>query len=200
MNQLIKTIKENKDTNFALRYAFDKLFQGVKDRKSDFHLLTLSTVDEYDQPQARTIVMRDFNSEKRTIRFHTDSRSKKFYDISNNNNVSLLAYDNIDKLQIRMQCEAKIYHSKEVLSDIWRKMNISSKECYSIKNSPGEIINSPFHLDYYTNNDDKKSFNNFAVVICEIKNIDLLFLHHEGHIRINYNWINKRFKGQWVIP
>lgn len=200
MNQLIKKIKDKKDTSFALDYAFTKLAEGVKNRKSHLHLLNLGTVSKDGKPQTRTIVLRYFDSERKIIRFHTDMRSKKIDEIKNNNSISLLGYDNIDKLQIRMECEAKINYSEDFLSDIWSKMNINSKECYSIKKPPGSIINAPQDIDFYSRNIIPKSFENFIVVICNIKNIDLLYLHNEGHIRANYRLINKQFVGNWVIP
>ena len=48
MNQLIKKIKETKDTSLALKYAFTKLSEGIKDRKSHFRLLNLATVKPSD--------------------------------------------------------------------------------------------------------------------------------------------------------
>ena len=51
--------------------------RGVNDRKSGFHNIVLSTVDENNNPDARTVILRGFNSEEMTINIHSDGRSKK---------------------------------------------------------------------------------------------------------------------------
>ena len=53
------------------------LINGVKDRMSDFHYTVLSTVDEKNKPDARTVILRDFNVDSMTLRIHSDLRAKK---------------------------------------------------------------------------------------------------------------------------
>ena len=51
--------------------------RGVKDRKSGFHNFVLATSSFKNEPDARTVVLRGFDSEKMEISFHSDLRSQK---------------------------------------------------------------------------------------------------------------------------
>ena len=68
----------NSDVDFynslelSLKYAEGLLVDAVNNSKSIFHSPTLCISDS-----PRTVVLREFNKEKRFLRFHTDLRSKK---------------------------------------------------------------------------------------------------------------------------
>ena len=67
--------------------------RGVKDRKSNFHYTTLCTVNEKQEPQGRTVILRGFESETYNLTIHSDYRAKKIEEIKKNKNVSLIFYD-----------------------------------------------------------------------------------------------------------
>ena len=67
--------------------------RGVKDRKSGFHNFVLATSSFKNEPDARTVVLRGFDSEKMEISFHSDLRSQKINQLIKNKNVCLVFYD-----------------------------------------------------------------------------------------------------------
>ena len=54
-----------------MQRAFDLIRDGIKNRSSMFHTLTMSTLHN-KIIDSRVMVLRDFNASKRFLRFHSD--------------------------------------------------------------------------------------------------------------------------------
>ena len=185
----------------SLNFVLETLEQGAIKRNHDFHLLVLGTIDKDNNPQTRNVVLRKVNISQSLIRFHTDKRSNKIFDIQNNNLVSLLGYDKSNKLQIRIMAKAQIENSQEILSDIWSNMYPMSRECYRVNDAPGKIVSSKDDVFFEEEGADKMNgFENFTIVNCYIESIETLFLHSSGHLRAKYQNENNQFTGQWLVP
>ena len=201
MSEIYKSIRENDDLDLALNYALTKIRTAIKGRDDDLHILNLVTIDKKNIPNTRNIVIRDFSEKKLTIRFHTDKRSSKISDIQNNNKISLLGYERKDRLQIRFDAEATIIDSDEFLLDIWKSMYPMSRECYRVIESPGSKIKSLEDIKIEEENDQGlNGFENFVAVSCDIQSIEVLYLHHAGHLRANYTNNNGKLNGEWIVP
>ena len=189
------------DLTKSLSYVFSLLERGAKKRNDDLHLLTLSTVNAENQPQSRNVVLRKFDVNNSIIRFHTDIRSSKIQEITNNSSVSLIGYDKKNKLQIRISANAVIEDNKKSLSEIWSNMYPMSRECYRVTEEPGKIISSISDVSFQDEGEDKlNGFENFVVINCKINIIETLFLFASGHIRAKYNYKDKEFHGEWLVP
>ena len=201
MSEIYKSIRENDDLDLALNYALTKIRTAIKGRDDDLHILNLVTIDKKNIPNTRNIVIRDFSEKKLTIRFHTDKRSSKISDIQNNNKISLLGYERKDRLQIRFDAEATIIDSDEFLLDIWKSMYPMSRECYRFIESPGSKIKSLEDIKFEEEDDQGlNGFENFVAVSCDIQSIEVLYLHHAGHLRANYTNNNGKLNGEWIVP
>ena len=182
--------------------------EGVNDRKSGFHNVVLSTVDENNNPDARTVILRGFNSEEMTINIHSDGRAKKINHLKLNKNVCLVFYDEKKKIQIRINGIANI---KKSFEKAWNKLSNWSKRCYLTSKAPGNESNNPtsgfpkefesIAPDFATN---EKGLKNFAVISIKIERIEWLFLASQGHRRAIFNIDRKNSKinisSQWLIP
>ena len=201
MSEIYKSIRENDDLDLALNYALTKIRTAIKGRDDDLHILNLVTIDKKNIPNTRNIVIRDFSEKKLTIRFHTDKRSSKISDIQNNKKISLLGYERKDRLQIRFDAEATIIDSDEFLLDLWKSMYPMSRECYRVIESPGSKIKSLEDIKF-EEEDDKglNGFENFVAVSCDIQSIEVLYLHHAGHLRASYINNNGKLNGEWIVP
>ena len=73
------------------------LDEGVRNIKSPFHQGYLATHSN-SYPSIRTIVLRNVDSNKKVISFHTDFRSKKVDEIKVNDSISILFYDHDKKI------------------------------------------------------------------------------------------------------
>tara|TARA_B100000029_G_scaffold1395_1_gene1670 strand:+ start:700 stop:1305 length:606 start_codon:yes stop_codon:yes gene_type:complete len=201
MSEIYKSIRESNNLNLALNYALTKITNAIEGRDDDLHILNLVTVDEKNIPNTRNVVIRDFSEENLNIRFHTDKRSTKISDIKNNNKISLLGYERKDKLQIRFDAEATIIDSDEFLLDIWKGMYPMSRECYRVIESPGSKIKSLEDIKFEEEgNQGLNGFENFVAVSCDIQTIEILYLHHAGHLRASYTNNNGKLNGEWIVP
>ena len=189
------------DLKKSLEFVFSNLEKGVTERGHQFHLLVLGTIDKDKRPQNRNVVLRKVDMTNSLIRFHTDIRSNKIIDIKNNSSISLLGYDKVNKLQVRLTANAIVEESKEVLSDVWSKMYPMSRECYRVKDAPGKVVASRDEVLFEDESDDKlNGFENFVIINCHISSIETLFLHSSGHIRAKYIYENGAFHGEWLVP
>ena len=197
-NDIDKTLSEIKSL----------LSRGVNDRKSNFHYTTLCTIDSNLRPQARTVIFRNFNTEKFYLSIHSDFRSKKINEINKNNYVSLVFYDDKKKIQLRVKGKAKIQASKR---DSWNKLGNWSRRCYLSEESPGTNKKEPtsgFSEKYYFNapstEESEKGLQNFSVIKIIAEEIEWLFLASQGHRRILYNvkrdLENIKIEGKWLVP
>ena len=201
MSEIYKSIRENDDLDLALNHALTKIRTAIEGRDDDLHILNLVTIDKKNIPNTRNIVIRDFSEKKLTIRFHTDKRSSKISDIQNNNKISLLGYERKDRLQIRFDAEATIIDSDEFLLDLWKSMYPMSRECYRVIESPGSKIKSLEDIKFEEDDDQGlNGFENFVAVSCDIQSIEVLYLHHAGHLRASYINNNGKLNGEWIVP
>ena len=189
------------DLKKSLEFVFSNLEKGVTERGHQFHLLVLGTIDKDNRPQNRNVVLRKVDMTNSLIRFHTDIRSNKIIDIKNNSSISLLGYDKVNKLQVRLTANAIVEESKEVLSDVWSKMYPMSRECYRVKDAPGKVVASRGEVLFEDEGNDKlNGFENFVIINCHISSIETLFLHSSGHVRAKYIYENGAFNGEWLVP
>ena len=91
----------NKKSDLLLK-AFELIEDGIKNRDSLFHTLTMSSFDGKNI-SSRVMVLRDFCKKTRTLRFHSDVRSSKVKNLKNNKSTSVIGYDPKLKTQIRFQ-------------------------------------------------------------------------------------------------
>ena len=94
--------------DLTMAECFKMLDRGVKDRKSCFHSAVLASVNKFNNPDARTVILRGFDLKKLTISFHSDIRTNKVFQIQKNPNVTMVFYDEKKKNKIRINGIAKI--------------------------------------------------------------------------------------------
>ncbi|VVU95610.1 hypothetical protein CPAV1605_1362 [seawater metagenome] len=161
-----------------------------------FHTLVLSTTDG-NYVNSRVMVMRQFNSDERTIYFHTDFRSPKIHDIEFNKNASVIGYCSDLKTQIKLHGTIEVNYDNEITKNAWDNMSEFSRKSYTNEGVPSDTIN---YLDkkHYRND----GYNNFAVMIFTYTSLEFLFfLKHSGHIRARHTWDSDNIlKSSWLFP
>jgi hypothetical protein len=183
-----------------LEQAFLSISNGVNDSKSYFHNPTICTFEGQDI-SARTVVLREFSEKDRILRFHTDQRSPKISQIKENSNATVHAYDQEEKIQIRLKGSIEIHHQNSVTKNAWENTREMSKECYSVKDSPSKEIENPDEFDIDKNQINReKGYENFAVNLFTFKYLEILYLKRSGHRRAVFEWENNQIKKNWLIP
>ena len=184
----------------TLLEAENLISDGVENSKSMFHTPVLSSFVE-KTISTRTVVLREFDSKNRTLRFHTDSRSGKIEELKENSISSVHGYDPDLKVQIRLKGKTSLHIDNEVSKKAWAESREMSKMCYSVKDSPGNKISSPEPFDLIKEEIDiELGYENFAVLHFSYDSLEFLFLKGAGHRRSLFDWSSDQLESSWLIP
>ena len=196
------------DLDLTLKEILGLIQRGVKDRKSGFHNFVVATSSFQNTPDARTVVLRGFDSKKMEISFHSDLRSHKINQLNKNKNVCLVFYDEKKKIQLRIRGKSNINKS---FHEAWNKLTNWSKRCYLTKSPPGQKSEKPssgfpkeFAFDAPTLEQTKDGLKNFGQIKVSINEIEWLFLASQGHRRalfeVNESNGDYSIEGKWLVP
>ena len=167
------------------------LKDAILNGKNLYHTFTLGTISN-NQSEIRTIVLRNIEKNPLKIFFNADYRSPKVKQLLDIPICSALFYDTSRRIQLRFKAEAKIHHKNKVTEAIWKKTPLQSRKCYMGDFSPSDRtskwesnIPSKYLKTDPEEADSELGYNNFTVVELSIKSLDVLELHHDGHIRFS---------------
>jgi pyridoxamine 5'-phosphate oxidase len=161
-----------------------ELAAAAASARHPLHLLTVATINSDGFPAARTVVLREFDPERREVRFHTDRRSPKATQLARDGRVALHWYDPRARLQIRIVAQATLHHLDETARAAWLASQPMSRACYHSAASPGTPLPEFPASPQPPAPDDDAALANFAVVRCRFTAVELLALHASGHERI----------------
>ena len=177
----------------------NNLKKAVKDGKSMYHTFTLCSMNN-NFPESRTVVLRNINIDPFKIYFNADYRSPKVKQLLSNNLCSALFYNIQLRTQIRLICNPIIHYNNNLAKKVWDKTVLQSRKCYMGPYAPSKRLkkwhpNIP--LEYLKTDPDKThsehGYINFTHIELEIIQTDILQLHHDGHIRFQYDNKDKTY-------
>lgn len=192
------------DPSLLLNYGLDELKLSIT--KSNHSLRTGCFATIYDNlPHIRTIVLRDFFRNDNKLFFHSDNRSKKNTHINDNPNSSLLFYSQLLKLQIRFDGSSQLINDD---ADRLIRFNTSkpqSKVCYGFKIAPNTPIQvnkkellEPEIVEPLNNLQLSYALENFSVIEFSAKSCEVLYLHHDGHIKVSSTFFANEWHPQFI--
>jgi hypothetical protein len=176
---------------------------GVGDRRSPFHTPTLATIGLSNaHPRLRTVVLRAFEAERPSLRFHTDRRSQKIAEIRANPQVAVHGYDPAAKIQIRIEGWARQHVDDAVADAAWAGSRLMSRQCYGTEPGPGSAIaeGGAFTLPEPTAEETARGREHFCAVTVEIGSLEWLYLAQSGHRRAHFDWTGDGWFGRWLAP
>lgn len=165
------------------RLAAD-LAAAAASARHPLHLVTVATLGADGAPQARTVVLRGFDAERKVLWFHTDSRSPKAAAIARDGRVALHWYDADARLQIRISADAVVHRGDPIVHAAWRATPPMSRACYASPAAPGTPLAAFPVAAPAPAPDDDRGLAHFAVVRCQFTTVELLALHASGHERV----------------
>ena len=197
---------ESSEPADVLRGIWDKLREGVTDRRSTMRTPTLITM-RGGEATARTVVLRAADETARVMTCHTDARSGKVAEIRMNPCVSWHIYDPAEKVQLRIRAHAEVITSGPDHERIWRQTQLMARRCYMIEPGPGQEVavestGLPEYLVERTPTEEESvaGLPHFAVVRTSIDEIEWLYLRALGHRRIRFRWDGSSWSSAWLIP
>lgn len=183
----------------AVKDDIDRLLTDAADnRKSPMHTPVVATADA----DARIMVLRAFDPEARTLRFHTDARAPKTAVIASDAAVGVLFYDREKQVQLRCRGHARIETATPAAEDAWNHSDAYARRCY-LGDPPGRPSERPtsglpawVEGERPTDKQLRPARDNFAVLFVELQTIDWYKLANDGHRRA----IFENGRGRWVTP
>lgn len=181
----------------------NRLIRAARDRKSAMHTPAVITSDV----DARTMVLREFDSQAWTLRFHTDTRAPKVAPIEADPRVAVLFYDKGAKIQIRVRGTAQVLRDAPVAESAWQAGSNFARRCY-MGEGPGAASDIPTsglppELEGVEPSDEQlaPARDNFAVLLITLRELDWLYLAHTGHVRARFDAApDGHWQGRWVAP
>ena len=159
-------------------------------KKHPFRYFVLSTFSSSSGVEARTVVLRDFNSESVHFTIYTDERSKKLKSLQEDKRVCLLFYDPKKLWQVKVDA-VLLKESRD--SKLYAQLPPPARKDYTTQHPPGSPIGNPEEIDYV---EDK---NHFVALEFEALAIESLKLKRPHHVRTLFerktNW-----EGSYLVP
>ena len=197
---MLKLPEHYKTLEETLEASMKILKDAIENRRNLFHTPVLSTFSD-SKINSRVIVLRGFDPEKRTLRIHTDSRSRKIKDVSENSDATLLGYDPGLKIQLKLHGSIDTHYQDNIADLAWRDSQEMSKVCYSISESPGKEIDDPGKYDVDSENINlNEGYKNFAVINFHFNSLEFLYLMSSGHRRSIHVWETEELRSNWMVP
>jgi pyridoxamine 5'-phosphate oxidase len=151
------------------------LGQSAHDRDHPWRVMTLATVDG-GCADARSVVLRDVDAERREIVFYTDSRSPKVEQMRAQPQAVLVGWWPRPGWQLRLRVTLSIETAGLEVSSRWARVKLSpSAHDYLAALPPGTPV------DRFQ--PERGSREHFAVVTAKVDEMDWLELHVDGHRR-----------------
>jgi pyridoxamine 5'-phosphate oxidase len=195
------------DLDASFTQAWDLLSGAKKPRHSPFHTPIVATTDKNGEPQARVMVLRSADIQTRQLRFHTDKRSSKVDELAANNAITVLGYDPVMKIQLRMRGLGRIESNSPTADLAWDKTGLSSRKCYLAAPAPGAASDIPTSglKDEWATRDPTEAESqpgraNFAILLVDILEIEWVYLASQGHRRAQFTWNDDNWMKVWLIP
>ncbi|MEI6161053.1 MAG: pyridoxamine 5'-phosphate oxidase family protein [Roseococcus sp.] len=176
--------------------AFALLARGVTDRRSPVHTPTLASIGLDGTPRARTLVLRGFDATARSLRLHSDRRSEKFAELTQDPRCALHAYDAAAQVQIRLEGIASLHTDDAVAEAAWQASQPFSRMCYAIEPGPGVAIAAPQPAPQ----DAVAGRAHFGVILLHMHSLEWLWLSAEGHRRARLDWLPGEERATWLVP
>jgi pyridoxine/pyridoxamine 5'-phosphate oxidase len=199
MNDKVEVPDHYDELDASLTVAWDLLRRGVRDRRLLTHTPTIATVDERGEPTIRTVVLRDWREDTRTLVFNSDRRAGKLEHLRRHATLAVHVYEPSEKIQLRMRCRASVHERDAFALQRWQTTASSSRICYHVMQEPGATLADPHHVDNdaITTQDGEA---NFSVVEATIEALEWLYLCAAGHRRARYSWSSDEFRSEWLVP
>ena len=182
----------------VLGTAFARLAEGASDPGSGWRHVSLATVAADVQPRVRTLVLRAFDAEARTLDLHTDARSGKVAEVQRHPRVALHAWNASCSEQIRVQGTMALHTGDEVARRAWSGLRPSTRETYRVTAAPGSVIGDP--AEAVAGLDDESAFGVFMVLRLHIGEMEYLLIDQSGHRRARFTWAAGRLASMWLVP
>lgn len=189
-------------------FAWKKLVNGSVKKKNGFRTMCVGTINDSNEPTLRIVVNRKVDELQKIIYFHTDNRSRKCYNLKQDNRLSLLFYDARQRVQIVVKAHA-IFHTNNVMAiDRWKATSPPARLSYMTIEPPNTKSEKPTlgYNDVFsevkpTETESNLHQENFSVIACHIYELEFLYLDYLGNRKANFFYKDGVLVDSfWAVP
>ncbi len=160
-------------------------------RGHEWRVAVLATVDA-GLPEARSVVLREVDAERRRVVFYSDARSPKVRQAAAAPAATLVLWSRRLSWQLRLRLELEVLTSGLAVSSRWARLKLTpAAQDYLSPLAPGSAAG-----DAEPPLPERGSREHFAVLIGQVRSADWLELHAAGHRRAVFD----AGGGRWLVP
>lgn len=168
--------------------VWSELSRAPRERSHGWRVGVLATTDG-QSAEARSIVLRDVDADKRQLVFYADSRSPKVQQINAFPQGTIVLWSQPLSWQLRLKVHLVVQTTGLAVSSRWARLKMSpGAQDYLSPLPPGSAIDTPAP--------ERGSREHFGVVTARIDAVDWLELHADGHRRAAFDGDGRR----WLVP
>jgi pyridoxamine 5'-phosphate oxidase len=177
--------------------CWHQLAACVVDKTHAWRVMGLATLNG-DAADLRSVVIREVDTQARTLMFFTDARSPKVAQITAQPQATLLAWSGALSWQLRLRVRLEVQTSGLAVSSRWARLKLSpAAQDYLSPLPPGAPLGGAPDPAAPPATPDRDSRAHFAVVLAQVQAMDWLELRAGGHRRALFSGSDA---GQWVTP
>lgn len=168
--------------------CWQELQAAAQHRGHGWRAMTLATWDGA-WAQARTITLREVDAAGRQLVFYADDRSPKIAQIRAHPQGTLQAWCPSLSWQVRARVWLRVETDAHALQARWSTLRLKpAAQDYLSPLAPGDVLEAP--------SNERGSREHFTLVYAEVRALDWLELHADGHRRAVFDIDGAR----WVQP
>ena len=190
-----------------------ELALAVRDKSHGWRLAVLASVED-GLPDARTVVLREYDRERRCLLIFSDARSAKVRQVRQQERGMLVLWSAALGWQLRLQVNLQVQTSGLALSSRWARLKLSpAAQDYLSPLPPGTPLRPESDaepgavsgavsgvvstdLPPAAPEPDRESRQHFAMLEASVLSTDWLELHARGHRRARFDSEGAR----WLTP
>lgn len=155
----------------------------------------------------RVVVLRRADSAKRQLIAYSDARAQKVHQLKLCEQAHWLFYDPARRVQLRISAGTMVHQNDRIAAEHWQSLPLASRRNYCAHSPPGTDIHAPadaiapeLKLPTVTKKQLEIGYENFAVLVSTVDQIEFLQLADEGNVRAVFNWTATNWSGLWLVP
>jgi general stress protein 26 len=184
--------------------AWARLLAGARGRSDPFHQGVLANVSP-DGPQARYAVLRAVDPGAGTVAFHTDRRSPKCGQLSQDPRAAWCFFGHGE--QVRLSGTVQLHLDDTEADAAWAASRRSARQNYAGANAPGTAVHLPgeggppgLGAPPLDEGGIEVARGHFVFARFNVTALDWLSLSAAGHVRARFERTGAGWQSAWLTP
>lgn len=185
--------------------SWQQLASAPESEKDPFKTMVVATCADAGA-DARMVVLRQVDANRKYVWFHTDARAEKVIQLEAFPTATLLFWDENRQIQLRLIVETRLHTDDYVADDQWAALWIGGRKTYLSERKPGSEQPAPYPgfpeslgEELPTEAQSEEGRDNFAVIECRVLSMEYLHLSRKGQTRAQFRY-EPESKMVWLAP